>query len=455
MASYRPGFVGYPDSRAYIIAARGPLYWNFYKPVGYPLALRALRRLDGRLSSTVAVQHLLGLTTGVLAYTTTAPLVRRRALALLPAGAVLLGGAQIFLEHSVLSDGPYTFLLSVALCCALRRRPDGGRAWLAGAGAVLAASVTMRTVGVVLLPVLGGWAALNSAPGVRARLLGAGTALAPAAGVLLVYLIPQWRQTGSWALTRSTNFALYARMAPLADCRRFTPPAGTEELCEDSDPRDRPNANWYIFDLDSPANRLYGVPPWPLTRVAPEAYRWRGDVPTGRFARAVLRHQPLDYLRSVLEGVANYVAPRAGRRSVFEYDQPLLIAELHNSHFEEAAIPDITAYYTTGGGYLRRGVRALERYGRAARTEGAPTAVLAVLMVAGCSLARGRQRAAAGLLAANALSLAVAPAATLFYDVRYSVPMVLPLAAGAAIGVDRILDALPARSAPSTRRPGP
>jgi Dolichyl-phosphate-mannose-protein mannosyltransferase len=447
MLSYRPAFAGYPDARAYVMAARGPLYWNPYKPVGYPLFLRGLRAIDRRLSVTIAAQHLLGMASGALAFATAVPLVRRRALALLPAGLVLLGGAQVFLEHSLLSDAPYTFLLELTLYCSVRSLSDRTEVrWLAGAGAALAASVTMRTVGAFLVPVLAAWAA--SAPGraVDARARRAGAVLGSAAIPLLAYVAAQHRVTGTWGLTRSSNFAFYARMAPIADCTRFRPPAGTEDLCEPNDPRSRPNANWYIFDLSSPANRRYGPLPWPLERVPPSEYRWPGDEPTRRFARAALAAQPLDYLATVLQGLANYVAPRAGRRSVFEYDQQMLVSELRNPGFEEAALPDITAYYSTRSGYRRRNVRALAAYGRAARTEGPLTAALGLAAFAGWGLSVGEDRAAARLFLATALSLATLPVALLFYDVRYAAPMVVPLAAAAAMGIDRLCDHVPPRS---------
>lgn len=438
MAGYRPAFVGYPDARAYIIAARGPLYWNYYKPVGYPLLLRALRALDGRLSTTIAAQHALGLATGALVYGATVPHVRRRELALLPAGLALLGGSQVSLEHAVLSDGPFAFLLGVAMGCATCAiRSSAPAVWLAGAGTTLATAATLRTVGITLVPA---WAAWGLSLPARRR-WNAPAALLAAAGITLAaYLVPQARATGHWGLTRSAGFAWYGRLAPLADPARFTPPPGTEALAEDSDPRSRPNLNWYLFDPSSPALRAYGAPPWPLHPVAPEAYRWAGEEPVRRFAREVVRRQPTDYAASVLEGLANYVVPRFGRRSVFEYDQPMLVRELRNPRFEQLAIADITAYYTTTSGYRRRWVAALETYGRAVRTEGAPTASLAVLALTGCVAARGPDRSAAALFAGTALVLAAVPVATLFYDVRYAAPMSLPLAAAAAIGLDGLIE---------------
>jgi len=98
----------------------------------------------------------------------------------------------------------------------------------------------------------------------------------------------------------------------------------------------------------------------------------------------------------------------------------------------------MTSYYSTGPGYLRRGVGALDAYGRLAKTEGPLTAVLAALTLSGWMLSTGRTRSAASLFAGTSLSLAVAPVAILFYDVRYAAPMVAPLTAAAAIGIDRL-----------------
>jgi hypothetical protein len=459
MRSYRPAFLGYPDARPYVMAARGPLYWNQYKPVGYPLMLRALRKLDGRLSTTIAVQHALGLGTAALAHRAASPQLRRPSLALFPAAVVAFGGSQVWLEHSVLSDSPYTFLLTAIMYGAERSTRTSTRrrrrAWLAGTGTALGASVTLRTAGVLLVPVLGGWVGLGGSgqphgSGRRHRLeAGAGDAaalLAPCALLLGAYLLPQARRTGRWGLTRSGSFAFYGRMAPLADPRRFNPPRGTEELVEDSDPRERPNLNWYVFDRDSPAIRAYGDPPYPLDGAPPGmAYRWSGEEPTRRFARAVLRQQPLDYLASVAEGLANYVRPRTGRRSVFEYDQPQLIRNLHDPHFEKLAMDDVAAFYTTPPGYARVGVERLEAFGIKLRTEGWPTAILTALALAGLQHPRGpattsgRSPQATWLFVLSALTLAAGPVASLFYDVRYAAPMVVPLAAAAAIGLDRLL----------------
>ena len=43
---------------------------------------------------------------------------------------------------------------------------------------------------------------------------------------------------------------LYARAAPFADCSKFTAPAGTEILCEQRPPSERPGPFGYVWDLE-------------------------------------------------------------------------------------------------------------------------------------------------------------------------------------------------------------
>jgi len=197
----------------------------------------------------------------------------------------------------------------------------------------------------------------------------------------------------------------------------------------------------------APAVRLYGAPPYPRTPVEQGAYRYGGDEPTRRFAKAVLVHQPLTSPASPRGwATSSCRVPRAGRPSVFEYDQDELVTQLHDPRFEGDAAADITSFYSTRAGYLRRNVDALDSYGRTVKLEGALTAVLALLALAGGILGRAGARHAAALFGASAFSLALLPVAILFYDVRYAAPVVALLAAAAAIGTDRCCDLLGPRA---------
>ena len=68
---WRPAFLGYPDSSTYIAAAGAGHDWLFYnpfRPAGYPMFLIALHAIYSNLTFVVVVQHLMGLATAVLLY---------------------------------------------------------------------------------------------------------------------------------------------------------------------------------------------------------------------------------------------------------------------------------------------------------------------------------------------------------------------------------------------------
>lgn len=451
MACDRPGFTGYPDARTFIIAADRSLFGHPCRPAGYPLFLRAVRHLDGRLSVTTAAQHAVGVLTASTLYFATTPFLTRRWLGLLPAGAVLLGGAQLFLEHSVMSEAPYTALLSGALFCATRSA--GGRparagpecAWLAGCGCALGASAALRSSGVLSLPPLIVWTLCSPGCSARHRLARVAALATGAALALGAYVTAQHAQTGAWSLIRTQGFTLYARMAPIADPRRFSAPPGTEALCELSEPAGRPNPTWYMFSWPgAPALALFGPPPYPRDRTRRAGYDWPADRLLRSFAMTVLRRQPRAYLASVGWSLVNYVRPHTGPPSAIGWDHRTLIAGLQNRQFEEAALDDLSAYYDTGRGARSAQRHRLERYARAARLEGGPSAVLAVLSLAGWIGQSGPKRRGASLFAGSTLSMAASLAALLFYDARYATPIYGPLAAGAALGIDRLLGGPPA-----------
>ncbi|HYH88839.1 MAG TPA: hypothetical protein VEX67_06380 [Solirubrobacteraceae bacterium] len=75
---------------------------------------------------------------------------------------------------------------------------------------------------------------------------------------MLVYARAQYRATDYFGFTDGRGWALYARVAPFADCTAFTPPAGTRVLCEKTDARTRSGPDHYMWDADSPAMRVVG-----------------------------------------------------------------------------------------------------------------------------------------------------------------------------------------------------
>jgi hypothetical protein len=53
-----------------------------------------------------------------------------------------------------------------------------------------------------------------------------------APGLLGSYFVAEQHAVGKTGLSRNGIWNVYGRVAPFADCRKFTPPPGTEALCE-------------------------------------------------------------------------------------------------------------------------------------------------------------------------------------------------------------------------------
>lgn len=115
MAQWRPAFLGYGDSAAYVSAAVGGFDYDTSRPGGYALFLRLGHAISAQLSYTIALQHLLGIATAALLYLAVRRATGSRWLGLMPAAVVLFDGFQVTLEHSPMSEALFTFLVAGAL----------------------------------------------------------------------------------------------------------------------------------------------------------------------------------------------------------------------------------------------------------------------------------------------------------------------------------------------------
>ncbi|MEA2480394.1 MAG: hypothetical protein QOJ07_2316, partial [Thermoleophilaceae bacterium] len=231
--AWRPAFMGWPDAKSYIDVAHGDLFGNVLRPAGYPLFLRGLEVLVPDIRFVILVNHALGLATAALLYAAVTRATGSRALGLLPAAIVALGGDGMFLEHSPLSEPLFTFLVAVALYAAVRATDGGSLGWPALAGLSLACATSVRVVGLALLPLVVIWLlfAVPRAP-LRRRLLTAAAGALAGFAVLGAYCVAEYHAEGEWGLSRNGDWHLYGRVAPFADCTKFTPPPGTAALCE-------------------------------------------------------------------------------------------------------------------------------------------------------------------------------------------------------------------------------
>jgi hypothetical protein len=252
--------------------------------------------------------------------------------AVIGAAAVLLSLDQIVLEHIILSEALFVFLFVATLYVCVRAlddpRPlawilDTRHAWLIGAGLLLAMCAWVRGVAAPLAPFLLLWILL-AVPGTwRRRFANAVVAGIAIAALMLTYFALNDMRTGTFGLSQSTGWGLYSRVAPLADCSQFTPPAGTESLCEQTPPGTRNGPDFYGWEPGSPAVQLYTYPPTgddKLGAFARESIRAqrRMDGPVEALSEVQdwVRVQPLLMLAAMVLGIAGIVFTRGRVRAV-------------------------------------------------------------------------------------------------------------------------------------------
>ncbi|HKP89105.1 MAG TPA: hypothetical protein VJT75_03940 [Thermoleophilaceae bacterium] len=432
--AYQPALVGYPDTHAYLMAARDELFWPTMQVVGYPVVLRALHGLVPTLAFVVLVQHALGIATALLLWGATRRLTGSPWPGLVPAAIVLVGGDQALFEHAILSEPLFGFLVAAAVYAAARLLDGPRMGWVIAAGVLLGLAGTVRVAGLALVPLLGLWLLLVPAPSFRRRLAVAAVGFAAGAAVLGGYLVVAHDQTGAWSFTRNGAFNLYGRIGPFADCARFTPPKGTEKLCETTPLALRSSPQWYVFDWGSPAKRFYGDP-----QVGGASRSEVSEV--GSFARAAMLGQPVDWLEATATDFERYVAPwkyqRLGPTPTARDYHRLLVHPLGI----DRVTPDARGWYDdafslTPGNQARVDEPtwiALGDWQLATSIEGPVMLVLLLLLPVGLVVCGGRARLGVLLIGASSFALLVIPVATLNYDGRFGVPVHGPLAAAAAI----------------------
>ena len=450
--AYQPALVGYPDTHIYLVGARHDLFWPPMHVVGYSVLLRALHALVPSLAFVALVQHALGIATALLLWAATRRISGSPWPGLVPAAIVLVGGDQALFEHAILSETLFGFLVAAAIYAGARCLDARRLGWVLAAGVLVGLAGTVRLAGVALVPLLGLWLLLVPAPSWRRRFGFAAAGLAAGVAVLGGYLAAAHAETGVWSFARNGAYNFYARVATFADCRRFTPPAGTEKLCESTPPANRSSPQWYIFDVLSPARRFYGEPQL-------ESPSRRDVSELSSFARAAALAQPDDWLGVTWTDFRRYFAPweyqRLGPTPTARDYHRLLV---HPVGIDRVT-PDARGWYDDAFSLIPGNQArvddptwiALGDWQLAASIEGPIMAVLLLLLPIGLIACRGRERLAVLLIGGTSLALLVIPVATLNYDGRFGVPVHGPLAAAAAIGGLGLLRRLPRRMASPSR----
>lgn len=445
MLQWRPAFFGYADSIAYMLDAfENYPFFDPLRVVGYGVFIRELHDLRPDLSLVTLTQHGLGLATALMLYLTVRVAdVRSRWIGVFAAAVVALGGAQIMFEHALLSESLWQFLITAAVLAVVGAAKLGGldlarTRWAAIAiavvgGLLLGLSVTVRLTGVFVIPLMVFWVAAAT-PTTRWARVGLASALLVSA-IVPIYALASWQQaeTGRFGVTRNGAMNFYGRVAPWADCTKFTPPAGTEELCETTPRSARPGHEVYIFGT-SPAMVRWQV--GGLTAVLPP----EGVEQLTSWSRAAVLGQPLTYLDAVASESARLIdpgvypgfsKPELGGYGLGPEAYPL---RLRNIDPPGSVIGVWRDHYPGGGEQKTAPLTGFYRYEYRTRIPPAVMAALFALALLAPFAARGPERRLAWLVTPAALLLLVMPIVTSMYDFRYTVPVYGFLAIASAIG---------------------
>ncbi len=426
---WRPAITGFSDSGIYFQGGVDSVWSSPGRTAGYSMFLRLLHLISPHLILVTIVQHIMGLAAAALFFLAVRRCSGQRWLGLAPAAVIALGGDELFLEHAALSEALFIFLLSAMLYCAVRAL-DGGPRWAALAGLCAGLGVWDRVASVALIAVVAVWLTFSAGrPRRRTIVLGL-VSLLVALGSIGVYV--EWRHASSGlnGLTTNGSWALYGRVAPWADCTKFTPPPGTRALCEATPPSRRGYRSTadYIFE-DSPAYRLLG-PAYFISRV-PDAM---GKLQ--RWSEAAILAQPLDYLHAVWLDTKRLVDPNDPSYGTYSANQLIAFLlygpDMHSgkngfvSYWQHKLYPNDPATY-------RGDIGPLKSWERLTRIDGFWMLILLALCLAGPWLLRGRARAGVVLFAVTALVLLFFPILTTGYDYRYTIPAFGPLFAAGAL----------------------
>ncbi|MEV4257864.1 phospholipid carrier-dependent glycosyltransferase [Spirillospora sp. NPDC049652] len=396
------------------------------RTTGYPMLLWLLRPAHS-LYLIVFLQHVLGLGVAVLSYA----LLRRARLpgwaavaAVLP---VLFDGYQVELEHLIMSETPFTFLLVAGMTVLLWRPlgPDRARpAWrqAVAAGVLLGAAALVRSAGTPLIPLLplglllwrGGW---RSA-------LAFGTA---AAVPLVSYAFWFQQVNGTFALTTSDGIFLWGRTANWAACTKIRPPAHERDLCLPKRVQAQriPPGRLIWISTIPPRTRGWSV-------ASPDANRTLRD-----FAVRAILAQPRAYASDVARGIGYTFENRRrpypnGTTEVLYHfrDRPQIFPAGRGwGGHGGTALGDILTY-TAGGDPSRVNEAQAQRMIAYQRHVFLPGPALGALFAVGAVAVLRRGRAPL-LVLGTAVTLLVFPIATADFDYRYVMP-VLPFACLAA-----------------------
>jgi hypothetical protein len=392
---------------------------------GYSVFLKLLQPFHSYALITI-LQHLMGLAVAIMVYA----LARHRFgapawLATLAAVPVLYDGFEIQLEHLILSDVPFLFVLMLATTLLLWN-PAGPSVRLSAViGLLLGLGVVLRSVGEPLLAVFIVYMIIR-----RFNWRKIAATLVVALVPVVAYAGAFDLEHGQFAMSDATGVFLYSRVMTFADCSKMHVPADELWLCTVVPPDKRPIAQAYIWTSATPLDRF------PPNKFAPVPNKLAED-----FAIRAIEAQPLGYARAVFDdtwrvfGWNRQVFPQAAT-----YDEYLFLPQgLPIPSWDDAT--GLGPYKSYAAAYVQGNPNTqvvnpyaviIRDYQKYVWLPGTIYGLILLAGLAGIAAAWRRLGGEALLPWAISLALIVVPAATAEFDYRYVLPAV-PFACLAAI----------------------
>ncbi|HST42611.1 MAG TPA: hypothetical protein VLK58_24030 [Conexibacter sp.] len=405
-------------------------------PAGYSTFLRFAGVITREVAVYTVAQHLAAIAAAIVLFLAIRRLCGSPWPALVGAATILLGADQIYLEHTIMSEALFVPLLAAAIYAVARMldAPDRWWPWPLIAAALLVMTAVTRTAALFLLPFVAiAFLLVRPRPWlVRWRPLVAFVGVTTA--LVLSYGGANVISHDRFEITTTSGWHLYARVAPFAWCGDFTPPEGTEELCETSTPGTRPGTDWYLFDPASPSARLFGY-------VAPGS---EADAKLGEFARAVVLSQPKTFLETVWTDVKAYYFPGTYVWSVGrggDIDRSLDWALPPNTPVEAVTERGMEEFFDPFSVDRDPGALGfLHDYQRTFRFGATLLTISTALILLGLLVGPRRNRIAVLVLGVGGLAMILLPTFSIIYIGRYTVPPASLIAAGGAIGAMSLID---------------
>jgi hypothetical protein len=430
--AYQPALL-YIDSFRYLEDV-GVFYPGGINPVGYEFLLLGPLLLVGDLGFVVAVQHLLGIALAVAIYVLLQRLHVRRWVAALAAAPVLLDGYQLQIEHNIMSDLLFQIVLLVVVALLTWWGTPGPRL-AAVAGAVLAASVLVRVVGLTLVVPAAAFvvlaAGLRPRDGWKRRLV-SGAALAGGfSAVLFCYAMYSLICIGVPGLTGNPGSATFGRAAVVADCASLdlTP---QERLVCPKDPvpvRKAKGIDYYIHFFYQEVDQSVLPVNTPQYTAVEQS-----------FARKVLVHQPGDIVGGVAEDFFKNFEPTRTQslgdvpldRWQFQTFYPMFTPPWYTAEWLEI--------YADGSFYVDPALSGFLRAYQLSIGYTPGTALGAALLLAfaaclGAGRARGTGLRSVCLLPAGLATTVLLTASAMEFSWRYQLPALVLAPIAGALGI--------------------